>query len=129
MRTRLFFIVMVTIFTIGLSSCEKAEQLSIEKDLRNTVWIDVDNPNCDLIIGTDAVILCGYNLAGIAGIPDSENRKVRARYGQIKWKFWYDTNFTYILDYEFDGEYLWVVKDNTDVHVPCIGYGRKFVRK
>jgi hypothetical protein len=138
----LFFLVFAVALLTG---CRKS---ILEPDIEGT-WIQIDdktnqNPvGCELTVSRSSgeVSLCGtlfvhpYNVVAL-GVP--EKAKLFARDGQI----WYkqkraDFLFIplpgkeehYFLDYEFDGDFLWVIHDDSDSFVSAKDNGMLFKRQ
>lgn len=127
------------------NSCKKAK---LEPDLEGT-WIHINNPidqiptGCELLIDKSSgeVVLCGaafvhpYNVVAM-GLP--EKAKLVAEDGQMYFKqkrvdaLWIPMpghEKLYFLDYEFDGDLLWIVQENTEALTSAYNTGMVFRKK
>jgi hypothetical protein len=119
-----------------------------EPDVEGT-WIELNNTTdqvptgCELVIDRSAgeVSLCGFKFVHphnvVAAFVRQKARLViqdgqmfyRQKKADILWIAPIAREDLYFIDYEFEGEFLWIVGDDTDSKKPAKGTGKVFKKK
>ncbi len=112
-------------------------------------WIEIDststqNPTgCKLIIDQEngEVSLCGFTFVhphNVVTITTRKKAKLFIKNGQMFYRqkkadFLWMTSIAhedhYFIDYDIDGNFLWIIGDNSDTKVSAVGTGKVFVKQ
>ena len=103
------------VVAVLLSSCKK--DAGWDTPL-NGKWVEVSNyssralpSNCDLEFDNGVMVICGESV----GADLNQKSEVFARDGQvwISYKLSFRKHEEYRYDYQFEGEYLWIIEETT----------------
>jgi hypothetical protein len=127
------------------TSCKKN---FLEPSIEGT-WIEIDNTTnknptgCELIIdkGSGDVSLCGFKFVhpyNVVTVTTNTRSNLIIADGQMYykqkvagflWLFPVAKQELYFLDYDFDGEFLWIIGDDSHAKVTAKGAGKVFKRR
>lgn len=144
MTKRLFNYVLISIACLLLISCSQSD---IEPNIEGA-WIEIDNTSnqnptgCEFNVDKESgkVTYCGFDFVqpkNVALAINRRNSKLFVEDGQ----FFYrentmglllvpvDHDDLFFIDYEWDGEFLWIVGEDTSAKTNAINVGRVFKKK
>lgn len=143
MIKKIFNSALLTMACLLFNSCEKQ---NLEPNIDGT-WIEIDNTSnqnptgCEFTVDkySGKVTLCGFNLVQPKDVFISfrNNSKLNVEDGQffyeqknakIMWMLPVATNL-YFIDYDFEGEFLWIVGESTKSKTTALNVGRVFIKK
>lgn len=120
------------VFTILFNSCKKESGWDAPL---NGKWVEVSNfssralpSNCNLEFDNGIMIICGESV----GKDLNHKSEVHARDGQvwISYRLSFRKHEEYRYDYQFEGEYLWIMEETTSNQMSVIRQpGAKKYRK
>ena len=147
MKTHLFKLSCFLLFTssILLNGCKSD---LFEPSIEGT-WIEIDstttkNPTgCKLVIDKEngEVTLCGFMFVhphNVVTLTTKKKAKLIIRDGQMHYRqkksdfLWIAPiarEDHYFIDYDIDGEFLWIVGDNSQSKTSAIGVGKVFIKQ
>lgn len=118
---KIFFIFILA--AIFLSGCKKEQGWD---SVLNGTWIEVSNnntralpSNCDIVFQDGNMIICDESI----GADLNKKSRVYANNGQIwiSYKLSFRRHEEYRYDYQFEGEYLWIMEETSEKFYTVIG--------
>jgi hypothetical protein len=115
----------------------------------NGTWIEIDNTTnqnptgCELVIEEDEgeVSLCGFKFVHPNNVATATNRHkarlvirdgqmfYRQKYADALWLAPIAREDLYFIDYDFEGDFLWIIGDDTETKITAKDAGRVFKKK
>ncbi|MFL5764302.1 MAG: hypothetical protein ACJ77K_10220 [Bacteroidia bacterium] len=137
--------ILLFLLVILMNGCSKN---SVDPDINGT-WIEIDSmatqrpTGCELQIDKEKgdVIYCGFqfiqpkNTVGLFIRPDAKlyikNGQMwyRQKKSDFVWIFPVAKQDLYFIDYDLNGDFLWIIGENTDTKTPAMNKGKLFMRK
>ncbi|MDP3558048.1 MAG: hypothetical protein Q8T03_11805 [Bacteroidota bacterium] len=142
---KLLGILLILTTVSSLVSCKKN---ILEPSLEGT-WVEIDSTasqkptGCELVINLSSgdVTLCGFNFIqpkNVVAIFAKKDAKLFAKGGQMFYRqkkadfLWIAPiakEDLYFIDYDFEGQFLWIIGDNTNEKISAKGVGKLFKKK
>jgi len=145
MKTKKLLAFTVIAITILFISCKK----SLFEPTINGTWVEINNTTdqvatgCELVVdeASGDVTLCGFNFVhprnSVSALAAPRSKLVVGK-GQMYYKqktssfLWIapiGREDLYFMDYDFEGQFLWIVGENTNIKSDAKGSGRVFKKK
>jgi hypothetical protein len=127
------FILLSIVSSILFTSCKK--EVFWDMPLNGT-WVEVTNnnpkalpSNCTIEFADGVMVICDESI----GANLNHDSKIFANNGQvwISYKLSFRKHEEYRYDYQFEGEYLWIMEETTKAFTPVINHSKakKYRRK